>query len=648
MPQTKLKAITIRNWQTVQEAALQFPDRGLVLVQGSNVAAHGRFKSIGAGKTALGEAISRCLLGVPGRFAHLGHYSRDDKGDTLVSLECIHAKKPLLVEMGYKEPSLSPTGEALRFTYDGEQVWRDRINSTRTDLERLLTVSTDLAGWTVHLDGDQLKFGNLGQKSAVELLMTALMQPPWTQYHQKLTSRLTQCKRELSSDREDLERKHAELETADYNVQTATQAVERAETVYETALAEQKARVKAAKDRVARIKAEAEKRDGQMAKLKKQIEVNTAKNADAEKKLETEVRERREALRQAEAKFAELMADRKLARQALDTEERKLREMQDTPKNCPTCGKPWDKGHSSKAITAQEAAVEKATKKLEAARSKAKDFEDTTKASAEKSVNESEERWETLRDQAPVTQLSEDYEDLENAQRRSHNEMVAATRDLATAEAPISDSAVEKAKAVLSEKIEAKAKAEQAVQKIAQQVTESEQLVGVVGYWQEAFGPTGIPNMILRDAIGPLNETARRISNAMTGGLLQVGYSTTRALASGKEKAELVISVTNKLGCRRAEGSSKGEASLINLIVAETLAEVGNTASRIGYRWYDEVGANHDDVVRRAIFSYLRETANRTGTVIFLVTHNPEAASYADHILVATKGKDGTTYRWER
>ena len=72
MAQLKLKSIRIRNWAKIKESVIEFPDKGLVLVTGSNLASGGKMDSIGSGKTSLGEAISRALVGISGRSSKLG------------------------------------------------------------------------------------------------------------------------------------------------------------------------------------------------------------------------------------------------------------------------------------------------------------------------------------------------------------------------------------------------------------------------------------------------------------------------------------------------------------------------------------------------------------------------------------------------
>jgi len=133
----------------------------------------------------------------------------------------------------------------------------------------------------------------------------------------------------------------------------------------------------------------------------------------------------------------------------------------------------------------------------------------------------------------------------------------------------------------------------------------------------------------------------------MSGGTLGISYETTKELTSGAEKNCLNIKVKNSRGASRVTGNSKGESGLTNLIVAETITEVGRVSSRIGFRWYDEVVNSQDPKVRKCILSYLKETANRLGILIFVVDHHPEVSAYADHVLRATKSKEGvTTFSW--
>ena len=643
MADTVLKSVTLRNWTTVREATIEFPERGLVLVRGINSASRGKMASIGSGKTALGEAISRTLFGFKGRFTQLGHYSYKGKGDCYVAVNCLHKGKPLKVEMGFKCKELSASGEALKFTYDGQEMQRDRIEHTREELAKIVTVATDLSGWAVHLDGDLLKFSDLSESKAVSLLMGALLQPRWDSFQKTSSDKANELKHQIVQDKQAVEAAKSAVGEAEAELQIAKASLAGAQNVYDEEAKQAKAIIKSLQANIDKLTAASTQRQKRMAAIKKEIEANIAKTAAKEKAAEIAVNEAQDAKDIADDALSDLRSKEATAKQALDFANRQLERAKQTPADCPTCGKPWEK--AKEAVAEQEKAVKtkqaaynaaaKAAKAKTAAATKARDAWLTAKAKLDEAKAE-----------APIDELSAEYEELEGSQSSAKESLNEDQQEKIRIEQGPDKTEITRFETQVKEREKAIKKASIAVDKAAAKVVEGEELLRVVAYWQEAFGPTGIPNMILGDALGPLNATSRRVSALMSGGTLAVSYSTSRQLKTGADKAELTISVTNELGSVRAEGSSKGEGGLNNLIIAETLAEVGGVAHRIGYRWYDEVGANSDEVVRRSLYSYLSDVAQRYGILVFLVSHSPEAANYVDYTLIAEKTFTGTTYRW--
>jgi hypothetical protein len=181
----------------------------------------------------------------------------------------------------------------------------------------------------------------------------------------------------------------------------------------------------------------------------------------------------------------------------------------------------------------------------------------------------------------------------------------------------------------------------------AARLAAAERTERVATYWARGFSPEGIPNLVLQQTVGPLNEAARLISEALSGGTIQVQFEASTELADGRRKPRLVTRVTNRFGARRLSGNSKGEAGLANLIIAETQTQVGRVTHRVGYRWFDEVVNTQDPSVRRSFYSYLRRQAHERRLLIFVVDHHADAASFADRTLIAEKSSDGfTRYLW--
>ena len=644
MADTVLKSIAFRNWTTVKEASIEFPERGLVLVRGINSAARGKMSSIGSGKTALGEAISRTLFNVRGRFTHLKDFSTRGKGNAYVCVDCLHKGRPLKVEMGFKCEELSPSGEGLKFTYDGTENYRSHLEETREDLVKVLTVPADLAAWTVHLDGDMLNFHDLSEAKSVELLMAALMQPRWNVCAKSTNDKASDLKRQQISDTQALEAANDNVRETDVELQTAQANLQDAKTVYDQEVRENKAKLKKTNTDIAELDRAMKKRDESMATIKKEIERRVNLNAAKEKAAEIIVNEKQEAKDQLNEELSPLRSAEATARRDLEYAQRHLERAKETPADCPTCGKAWDKAETAikehtDDVTAKQTAYKKAAKAV------------STKSL---SVAKAQDAWlaaktalDEIKAEAPIDDLSLQYEDLEGTAAIDNDQLITLQQERVRLEQGPDKTEITRFETQVKEREKSIKKAHQGVDKAAAKLTECQELLRVVGYWQDAFSPTGIPNMILGDALGPLNAVSRRVSAMMSGGTLGISYATSRQLAKGGDKAELTINVQNELGAHRADGSSKGEGGLNNLIIAETLAEVGGIAHRIGYRWYDEVGANQDEVVRRSIYAYLSEVAQRYSILVFLVSHAPEAANYVDYTLVAEKTLKGTTYRWD-
>lgn len=648
MVDLKLKRVRIRNWMKFQHVDIEFPEKGLVLVQGVNTASGGALLSVGSGKTGVGEAISRTLLGVPGRFNTLKQFSTDKAGNLYVVLEVELHGKPLTVESGYKCKELSATGEALRYAYDGRTVERGLIQQTRAELSKLLGVSPLLASWTAFVDGDSIKFNRLGQADSVELVMASLRQPPWGEYHEASKNILGKFRRES-----------ALTEAAHQSAAAQVRAVENEVATVQRRITTEQAKLDRAREandeQIARYKGAVNKKTQRIDEAKTEMEGITKKlklmedeRAEASHKLEIKLHDIEDALHAAEEARAPFDQARSTAQEKVVEARTAHNNYASAAKNCPTCNRPMGQIDPARLQALKEA--------LEAAKTKSQQAGEKWQRAEQKVVDlntqyrEVSAQHREISAKKDVDDLADRYEELEQAASTALDEIHEYELEMAKLEAGPSDADVKAAQATLADRQKALQGAQEALAEAAAALVSDQATLKVLEYWNLAFSPYGIPNMVLRDAIAPLNKEARRVSAAMTGGTIEVRYSTTRELASGLEKAQLNIEVDNKLGDKDLSGSSKGEAGLTNFIIAETLSEVGQVSRRVGYRWYDEIVPHQDPKVCHSIYSYMKETAHRLGILVFLVDHNPVAANYADHVLIVEKkgegGKVSGTVRW--
>ena len=618
-----------------RHADIEFPDKGLVLVQGINSASGGALSSVGSGKTGFGEAICRTLLGTTGRFVAAKKISRNKNGDTYVRLEAELHGRPLLVEYGYACDEMSQTGEALRYTYDGKPHERGRIQQTRADLSALLGVTPLLADWTVFVDGSAIRFDKLSQADCVDLTLAALKQPPWGEFFEAAKVKAAGASQDVARESAAHQSALRSAERAKSELADAVAANLRAKAAYDEALRSHQSKLAAATAKSNAQQAEIDTIQARMKEIRSELKKMEDALAAATHALEVKLHALED---KAEAEEAALDPLRKAKDQALKRKteaQSNYRNYTNSASNCPTCRRP--KGELDPE---RVAALKQAEEIAEAAYNKAELALETASSTVKQLVEERRSVSKELRStsqKATVQALSDEYgacEDDVDELRRNLERTKATIASLSSGPdgtAVIEAETLEKAARSHTTNCQATLDA------AAKSLLDSQLMSKIVNYWYNAYSPYGIPNMVLREAIGPLNHEARRVSAAMTGGTINVQFSTTRELAGGREKAQLNISVENRLGDEELAGSSKGESGLTNFIVSETLSEVGQISRRIGFRWYDEIVPHQDVKVCQSLYSYMRDAAERLGVLIFLVDHNPVAANYADHVLVVEK-----------
>jgi DNA repair exonuclease SbcCD ATPase subunit len=635
MVDLKLQRITGRNWMKFGKMDIDFPQKGLVLVQGKNTASGGSMASVGSGKTSFGEAICRTLLGVDGRFKTTKQFSQDKEGDTYISLECLLNGKKLLVEAGYKCKELSPTGDALRYTYDGKTVERGLITQTRADLSKLLGVPSLLAEWSVFLDGDRMKFNKLSQADCVDLVMSALRQPPWSQFYDASKTKLSNFRREMAVNAAAHDQAVKRANQAMQDVEDAEAALKTAQDTYAEAKSSHDRKVENVNIKLEKRQTDVKKAQKRMKEIKAELKRMEEERAARSHQIEIKIHEAEDHLVEMKEKVDALEPERDALWDKFQTANTALISYQKAADKCPTCQRPMGNIDQKrlKLLTDKKKEAGEVYDDIGLRFRKLRE----ELAKQEETKRQLEREFRSTSAHPDVTKLSEEYEDLEEDLQAAGVDIQDYNKWLHELSTGPSDSAVVEAKTVLKTCRESVERLTEGLEKSGALVAEDREMEKVMLYWNKAFSPYGIPNMVLREAIKPLNIESRRLSAAMTGGTIEVRFNTSREMASGQEKAQLNIEVDNKLGDKELAGSSKGEAGLTNFIISETLSEVGQVSRRIGFRWYDEIVPHQDPVIAQSIYSYMKETAERLGVLVFLVDHNPLAANYADHVLIVEK-----------
>lgn len=640
----KLKSITLRNWLRVREAKVDFPDSGIVVVLGQNQTQVGLLESVGSGKTALGEAISRTLLGVPGRYTDFGHYSLNGEGDTYIKVEATLGARKLVVESGFRCAEFSGTGAGLRFQLDDQDpIEHPRLQNTRRELAEIIGLDPEVAPWTVFLDGEQLKFNKLSQAEALALLMQALNQPPWKIFHERALKKSALEATKVTLARASVDKELAAREELAQRLKTLQEDLKLEEAEYKTAVAAHEEALARADQQIEQV----EKAFTAASERVKEIQTSLkkAQEADAEEFGRLELERVRTLSDRATAERTLLAwRDEVFTRRSTHNALVERLKTLESAKTCPTCNKPMDKAHPD-TIQAARTKADRTRKELmagQASLTECEKYVGDVRADLD-AISQEQARLRSNK----VDKLSESLSVADEDRRRADRGLRTAQDARRDLRAP-SDHRLVQLRAVLTE-VQAQGKtAASRIDASTLTLTEAEHQYRIAAYWVKGFSPAGIPNLVLRRTVDPLNDVAQLISSTLTGGTLSIQFSAETELASGEVTPKLITRVTNRFGASTVQGNSKGEGGLINLIIVETQAQVGRVLGRVGYRWFDEAVNSQDAVVRRNFYGYLREQARLRGVLTFIVDHHSEAANFADHTLIARKGEDGfTTYHWK-
>jgi len=164
----------------------------------------------------------------------------------------------------------------------------------------------------------------------------------------------------------------------------------------------------------------------------------------------------------------------------------------------------------------------------------------------------------------------------------------------------------------------------------------------------DMFSSGGLKNYIFESIVGPLNARVEQYSRELTGGQLQIEFSTIKVLKNGKAKENFNITVTNSTGSKDYKGLSGGEKKRANILILRAARDILSERAHypIGFCAYDEFTTDLDNVGKELVFQLIEKEAEERGTV-FVITHDPEWKSRFEDknrkVITATKKLTGVT-----
>jgi len=141
-------------------------------------------------------------------------------------------------------------------------------------------------------------------------------------------------------------------------------------------------------------------------------------------------------------------------------------------------------------------------------------------------------------------------------------------------------------------------------------------------FWVEGFSTKGIRSLLLDGVVGSLNTNAEFYSDMLTGGAIDIGFSTQKQLKSGEFRDSFTITTSNVSGATEYAANSKGERRRIDLCVALAIADLlsSRSSKRFNIIVLDEVFDNLDESGKEAVMALL-DYLSTVRESVFVITH---------------------------
>lgn len=635
----RLLEISIQNFLSFGNAqTLNMSKRGLVAVFGSNKDSKGS-NSNGAGKSSVGEAVVWCLFGKTMR-GYKGDevVNRSTQKNCKVILRLENAGVTYKVVRTRKAAGKKPND--LRLFADGKETTLGINCDTQQSVDTL--VGMDYATFTqsVFLSQDVVSFSNLNDASQKAVLENILGLRTIARAKEVVKNRSVEKQRQHAKACGKLEivkAQHADLTTSLHNLQQRSKQHAAIVEQQRKALVDRKASVE---DRIKELRSEQNK-----AKLQKAFDKLVTKSIDIQNQKKIHAKDRFAVAEFIYAKKEQVARQEGAINHRIEQLHQDIKTLDDiVGKPCPTCKQTlhpdaaehcmieW--GNSADILSTFEtvklaklrAGIEKLEKKkLAEIQSKESTLDDKwaiTQAQIEttkETLNKSEEAFHLARE-------------LEQQASSIQKEIDSLSTD-ATFYDPLIQEAQENIKNCQAEK-----------EKIEAEICNVEKAHALLAYWDHGFSNAGLKSYIFDCVLPFLNERVMYYANILSGGDLEISFSTQTRLKNGSWKEKFQILATNRQGANIYKGNSAGEKRRIDVAVGWALADLAasRSSSAIRLRVLDEPFESIDEVGEDAIIKLLYTVLPKYETIL-CITHSDHLRNQFPHDIIVEKKRGVST-----
>lgn len=622
--------VTIFNFLSMKYGQVDLRDRGLTIIEGQNVG-NTAFRSNGAGKSILPDAITFCLYGVTVRDLKNDEVINEDEGKNCGVVMNLTDDDGTEYEIGrYRKHK--DFGNNVIIRQNGNDISRSSIADNNRFIEELVGLShTAFTNSVVFGQGVVKYFASYTDREKKQVLEQLLE----VTIYEKALNHIKELKKDLDSQYKEYVIKIQEI---DEQIRQETERIKEYEGMqdnFET-------------KRDERLEAIAEKVESKEKHLKKLIR--------SRKKLKIQLRKLKEQIHSYDKKKHEnvMRTSKKLTKELaniraeINSEERSIRKNNNAMKNtlsdiegqCPVCLREVDEGDTEHVVAEYKKII--------------KEHEDNIKElqQKEEEVSAKLEEIEQLEEK-----LDAEYEQFlksEEVVDAKKREVRRADRDVQSVEEDIEELAEE------FEEIEQEEGYEEVIKKAKGVLTshkkkrtmllkdkeEAGETLNYYKFWEVGFGNKGIKALLFDSVIPFLNEAVGKYIDILSDSTIEIKFSSYKQLKTkGKTKEEFDVRITNKKGSKNYKGNSGGERRRVDLAILLAFQKLVASRShkRVNFVIYDEVFENLDEIGTEKVVQLLKEIYSGD-TSCFVITHNSKLKPYFPSTLTVKKNNGVSEY----
>lgn len=166
------------------------------------------------------------------------------------------------------------------------------------------------------------------------------------------------------------------------------------------------------------------------------------------------------------------------------------------------------------------------------------------------------------------------------------------------------------------------------------ELSENNELVNILSFWKSGFSPSGIPSMLIDEAIPFMNEKIAEYLDMITNGRYVVSFDTLAETKAGEFRDKISVRVLDTFTRANSRTQlSGGQTRIIDIATILTLADLNSMIQdvKINIMLFDEIFDSLDD----ENIGYVAKVLNKLkiGKAIYIISHQHQDHLEADETL---------------